>query len=345
MPEVWFAVPGDPETLTGGYIYAKRLTAALRGRGWTVHALRLPGGFPNPSTEDLAETQRLLGGLPSRATVLIDGLAFGAFTPAVLANLDLDIVALVHHPLARETGLTASAAQISASREREALRAARAVVATSPHTASVLATDYGVPQYKLSVAPPGTERRPRAPGHSHASSLLTVATVTPRKGHDLLVAALARIKNLTWTSTIAGSLERAPDTAAALRAQIAYSGLASRIALTGELPDDALAKLYAGADIFVLPSRYEGYGMVFADALAYGLPIVGCAAGAVVDTVPQNAAILVPVDDAEALADALRDLLTNANLRSSMAVAAWSAGQALPRWDDTAAIVARALAG
>lgn len=345
MPEVWFAVPGDPETLTGGYIYAKRLTAALRARGWTVHALPLPGGFPNPTADDQAEAQRLLGGLPSRAIVLIDGLAFGAFTPAVFADLDLDMVALVHHPLARETGLTSSEAEACAHRERAALRAARAVVATSPHTASVLAADYGVPETKLSVASPGTDPRPRARGKAHASSLLTVATVTPRKGHDILVAALGQIADLTWTSTIAGSLERAPDTTAALRAQIARSGVGDRITLTGELSDDALALLYAGADIFVLASRYEGYGMVFADALACGLPIAGCAAGAVADTVPPQAAILVPVDDTEALADALRELITNANLRFGMADASWSAGQALPRWDDTASIVAKALDG
>jgi glycosyltransferase involved in cell wall biosynthesis len=171
-----------------------------------------------------------------------------------------------------------------------------------------------------------------------------VATVTPRKGHDILVAALEQIADLSWTSIIAGSLTRAPDTVAALRHQIACSGVADRIALTGELSAEALAALYAGADIFVLPSRYEGYGMVFAEALSYGLPVVGCAAGAVAGTVPADASILVPTDDAAALARALRGLLSESAVRMRMADAAWAAGQRLPRWTDTAATVANVLA-
>ena len=343
MPEVWFAVPGDPETITGGYIYAKRLTAALRARGWAVHPVALPGGFPFPSANDLAETRRILGALPRRATVLIDGLAFGAFTPEVVAGLDLDLVALVHHPLARETGLEAATARAFAERERRALKDARAVIATSPHTAQLLAAEYGVAESRLTVAPPGTVPRERARGNPGEPVLLTVATVTPRKGHDILVAALAQIKDLMWTSCIAGSLTRAPETATALRTQIAGSGVASRIALAGEVSADALAALYANADIFVLPSRYEGYGMVFADALACGLPIVACAAGAVVDTVPSAASMLVPTDDAAALAAALRKLLTDTTARRSMADAAWIAGQKLSDWDHTAAMAAKAL--
>ena len=138
LPEVWFAVPGDPETLTGGYSYAKRLSAALRALGWTVHATALPGGYPNPSPDDIAQTQDVLRGLPAGATVLIDGLAFGAFTPAVLAGVNLNISALVHHPLALETGLTPVQAEAFARREREALQAAHAIIATSPHTAGVI---------------------------------------------------------------------------------------------------------------------------------------------------------------------------------------------------------------
>ena len=343
MPDVWFAVPGDPESLTGGYIYAKRLTQALQDHGWQVHHIALPAGFPNPSAADLAETRRVLEAIPHDATVLIDGLAFGAFTPAVLTGLTLDIVALVHHPLARETGLAADAVAALTLSERAALTAARAVIATSPHTGDVLAADYGVAAHRLFVAPPGTAPRSRAMGTAHKPSLLTVATVTPRKGHDILVAALAQLGDLPWSSTIAGSLDRAPGTTTALRQQIARSGVADRIALTGELPAEALDLLYAGADIFVLPSRYEGYGMVFAEALSYGLPIVGCAAGAVSGTVPPEASLLVPTDDVNALAGALRELLSDDTKRACMADAAWAAGQRLPRWADTATIVARAL--
>jgi glycosyltransferase involved in cell wall biosynthesis len=343
LPDVWFAVPGDPESLTGGYIYAKRLIQTLEDHGWQVHRLPLPAGFPNPSPAELTETRRILDGVPRRASVLIDGLAFGAFPPMVLADLDLDVVALVHHPLARETGLTPEAIATLTLSERAALSTARAVISTSPHTADVLTADYGVAAARLFVAPPGTDPRLRAQGTPQRPSLLTVATITPRKGHDILVAALGQIADLSWTSTIAGSLTRAPETVAALRRQIAGSDVADRIVLTGELSAEALTASYAGADIFVLPSRYEGYGMVFAEALSYGLPIVGCAAGAVAGTVPAEASILVPTDDAAALARALRALLSDATARKRMADAAWAAGQHLPRWTDTAATVANVL--
>ncbi|MBX7199062.1 MAG: glycosyltransferase family 4 protein [Rhodospirillaceae bacterium] len=343
MPEVWFAVPGDPETRTGGYIYAKHLARALRTHGWTVHPVRLPDGFPRASLDDLAETRRLLAALPARACTLIDGLAFGAMPEGLLAGLNLDIVALVHHPLALETGLAPDQAADFARIERSALRFARAVIVTSPHTADVLAADYGVARDRIAVAVPGTDRRSRAKG-TQPPSLLTVATVTPRKGHDVLVAALARIKDLAWTSCLAGSLTRAPACVADLRARIAANGIADRITLAGEVADDALAHLYRDADVFVLPSRYEGYGMVFADALAAGLPIVACAAGAVTGTVPGDAGVFVPVDDVAALADALRALLIDPNRRRGLADAAWAAGQQLPTWDRGAEIAAKTLA-
>lgn len=342
MPDLWFAVPGDPETRTGGYIYAKRLAQALRSQGWAVHRVQLPGGFPRPSASDLTETQRILAALPVDATTLIDGLAFGALPADLLAGLDLDIVALVHHPLALETGLAPAEAADAAQTERAALRFARAVIVTSPHTADVLVADYGVTEDRITVAIPGTDPRPRAQG-AHPPSLLTVATVTPRKGHDVLVAALAQIGDLPWTSTIAGSLTRAPDCVANLQQQIAESGVADRVTLAGEIPEQALAALYYGADLFVLPSRYEGYGMVFADALARGLPIIACAAGAVTGTVPAAASKLVPIDDAAALAAALREVLSNPNRQRAMAEAAWAAGRRLPTWKQCAATAAKAL--
>lgn len=343
LPEVWFAVPGDPETRTGGYIYAKRLTEALRAGGWTVHPVRLPGGFPRPSPSDLAETAQAFTALPKGATTLIDGLAFGALPANLLSGLGLNIAALVHHPLALETGLTPAEAADSARNERAALELARAVIVTSPHTADILAADYGVARDRITVAVPGAEQRPRAVG-SDPPSLLTVATITPRKGHDVLVAALAQLQDLPWTSTLAGSLMRAPECVADLKARIARSGVANRITLAGEVADDILTDLYHRADLFVLPSRYEGYGMVFADALACGLPVVACAAGAVTETVPAAASKLVPTDDAAALAAALRALLSDRQQRRALADAAWMAGQRLPTWTQCAATVAKALA-
>lgn len=343
MPDLWFAVPGDPATLTGGYIYARKLMDALPAAGWTPRLLSWPDGFPYPSGDDLETVRASLDALPSAATVLIDGLAYGTLPPPLLAGRTQRLVALVHHPLALESGLARADAERLAAAERAALAHARAVVAASPATARTLAADYAVPADRLHVAVPGTARAARAAGSGAAPFLLTVGTLTPRKGHDVLVRALARLADLPWTAAFVGSRTRDPATAANIAALIAAGGLQDRIACTGEMSGDALAAMYDRADLFVLSSRHEGYGMVFAEALARGLPVVGCAAGAVSETVPPSAGLLVPPDDVDALADALRRVLADADLRRALGDAAWAHGRRLPTWDDTARAVAAAL--
>jgi len=342
VPDVWVAVPGDPAQLTGGYVYARRLIDALPATGWFAHPVRLPDGFPSPTPNDLAATHDVLSQLPRDAVVLADGLAFGALPRDMLESLDLNFVALVHHPLADESGLSPALAETLRRSEREALSTTRAVVAPSPHTAETLIRDYGVARESMFIAPPGTDPAPRARGHT-PPRLLTVATLTYRKGHDVLIAALAQIKDLDWSSVLVGSLERDPVVATNIQMLVKEHGLAARITLAGELSDAALDAAYDASSLFVLPSRHEGYGMVFAEALARGLPIVACAAGAVTETVPADAGLLAPPDDPRALAEALRRALVDESLRRNLGDAAWRHGQNLPTWSDTAAQVSEAL--
>ncbi|MSO72301.1 MAG: glycosyltransferase [Rhodospirillaceae bacterium] len=343
MPDVWFAIPGDLAALTGGYAYARRLIAALPSAGWIPRHLRLPAEFPKPSASTLSATRSILSAVPAGAIVLVDGLAFSALPREMLADFDLGFVALVHHPLAAETGLSESEVEQFKDCERAALAAARAVVVTSRHTRETLVREYGVARGKLCLAPPGTDQAARARGSGPTAKLLTVATLTHRKAHDVLIAALARLADLAWSCDLVGSLDRDPRITANVRALIKASGLEARVRLLGELQDSALDAAYAGSDIFVLPSRHEGYGMVFAEALARGLPIVACAAGAVTETVPAAASVLVPVDNPAALSEALRRLLTDPIYRKQLSDAAWDHGRGLPTWSDTAAQVGQAL--
>jgi glycosyltransferase involved in cell wall biosynthesis len=343
MPEVWFAIPGDPATLTGGYVYARRLMEALPAAGWTPRLVSWPGSFPTPTEADLHLVRESLAEIPSGATVLIDGLAFGALPTSVLDGLRLRIVALVHHPLARESGLSANDVQRFETSERAALSRAHRVVTTSEMTARTLVQDFGVPRGNIHVALPGTDRAPRSVGAGDVPLILTVGTLTPRKGHDLLIAALADITDLAWSSRIVGSKERDLATTATLRKLIEHHGLEKRVSLAGEIDAVGLRDVYHHADVFALASRYEGYGMVFAEALAHGLPIVACAAGAVTDTVPADAGLLVPPDDARAFAAALRRVLTDHVLRLRLKDGSRRHGLSLPQWSDTAAAVAGAL--
>lgn len=343
MREVWFAVPGDLGARTGGYSYARHLLATLPAAGWTPHHVPLPAGYPAPSIADLAETRDVLAHLPSGAIVLMDGLAFGALPRELIDGTDLKFVALVHHPLAQETGLSSDRVRELQVSERAALAAACAVIATSQHTAEHLVRNYGVPGDKLHVACPGTQAAARASPKSTVPHLLTVATLTHRKGHDVLIKAFAMLKDLEWHSSLAGNQERDVNVTASLKAQLISERIAHRVTLLGELEDEALDAAYANAHVFVLPSRHEGYGMAFAEAMAHGLPVVACAVGAVIDTVPPQAGLLVPPDDPAALAAALSRILTDQELRAKLSDGAWAHGRQLPTWNDAANVVARAL--
>jgi glycosyltransferase involved in cell wall biosynthesis len=341
-----FAVPGDLDTPTGGYAYDKRMIAELRQLGWDVEVIDLGNEFPRPSDAASEAAFAKLKAVPQGMPLVIDGLAFGTmFVIARRLALRRKLVALVHHPLALESGLTPTEAATFQKMERIALGAAGRTVTTSQTTARVLMSHYAVPERRLIVAPPGTDKVAPARGSGGAGplALLAVGALVPRKGYDVLVAALATLADLPWRLTIAGDRTRDPATAQRLEADIARAGLTGRITLAGAVPDERLDALYDGADLFVLPSRYEGYGMGFAAAIARGLPVIGTDAGAIPETVPADAGILVPPDNVPALAAALYRLITDARERGRLAAAARSAAAQLPTWADSAVLFSRAL--
>lgn len=338
-----FAYPGNLELKTGGYGYDREIIAGLKQLGWDIELIPLGEGFPSPSSSVLTEAERRLSALPEGMLVMIDGLAFGVMDEwAKREEKRLKLVALVHHPLALETGVGESDQCRLRESERDALGTTQHVFVTSPMTARELIENFAVPESKLSVAVPGTAKPLKSrKRQNEVPKILSVGSLTRRKGHDILIASLAGILDLSWEATIIGSPHLDPSIASALEEQITALGLNDRVALAGECED--LAPAYAEADIFALASRYEGYGMVFAEALSYGLPIVACHAGAVPEVVPSDAGFLVPVDDIEAVASALRTLLTDPDHRARTAEAAASAGTKLPTWTDTSTIISNRL--
>jgi glycosyltransferase involved in cell wall biosynthesis len=342
-----FAVPGDLSTPTGGYAYDRRMIAELRRLGWQVDAIDLGDGFPHPMAQTKIMAQTRLTDAPAGCPIVVDGLAFGALPEAAHALRERNpLVALVHHPLALETGLSPADAQMLRDSERAALAAAHGVVVTSPSTAKLLRDGYGVAAGRITVARPGTDHAgatAAAGSRDGIVRLISVGSLVPRKGFDVLIAALARLADRPWRLAVAGDRTRDPAAAARLTADIARNRLGDRIDLLGALPQDRIAALYAGADLFVLASRHEGYGMAFAEAIAHGLPVVGTTAGAIPDTVPPEAGVLVAPDDVEALAGALRTLIDNPDERRRLGAAAHAAAQRLPTWRDSANLLAGAI--
>jgi glycosyltransferase involved in cell wall biosynthesis len=332
-----FALPGDITTLTGGYIYDRRMVQGLRDQGRHVDVLALPDSFPTPSDSDMRQALDALQALPADRPVIIDGLAFGALDPQGVAAIRAPIVAMIHHPLAQESALPADLADHLWRTERANLAHAHHVMVPSPHTRDMLVDRYDVPADRITVARPGTDRPEQPATTQDPPLILSVGILHPRKGHDVLIAALAALADLDWQAVIVGNPWDAAHVAD-LQAQIAASGLGGRLELAGRVEADRLADLYRKASIFALATRYEGYGIVFDEALSHGLPIVSTRAGAVPGTVPADAGLLVAPDDAPALAQALRRMLTDPAERAARAAAAARAGAALPGWSDTARV-------
>jgi glycosyltransferase involved in cell wall biosynthesis len=342
-----FAVPGDLATPTGGYAYDRRMIAELKNLGWHAKILDLGSDFPRPSAAARAAACARLAAVAGDRCIVIDGLALGVLPEAAVAlRASHKLIALVHHPLALESGLSPTQADALLASERSALAAVRHVIVTGAVTARLLVSDYAVLAERITIAPPGVDRVARSQGsRDGAVALLSVGALVPRKGFDVLLAALSTITDLPWRLTIAGARDRSPETAARLAATIFAMKLGERVTLAGAVSSERLAELYAQADLFVLASRFEGYGMAFAEAIAHGVPVIGTTAGAIPETVPAGAGLLVPPDDTDALAAALRSVIENTEERLRLAAGARTAAARLPTWAQSAQIFASVLAG
>jgi glycosyltransferase involved in cell wall biosynthesis len=339
-------VPGSIETRTGGYEYDRRMAAGLRARGCTVSVQELDVSFPHPTAAALDDAAAILAAIPDGTIVVVDGLALGAM-PAEIEReaCRLRLVALVHMPLADESGLDPVAAARLHDDEGRALGAAALVVATSERTADALASD-GLPRTRIAIVEPGTDPAPiaRGSGDPSAVHLVCVATLGPGKGHEILVRALGDIPRAGWRLTCAGSVDRYPAIAHTVRDRLRLYGLNDRVSLVGELDGPAVTALYDRADVFVLPTLHESYGMAVAEALGRGLPIVSTTTGAISALVGGDAGILVAPGDAAALSRALRSIVADRLLRARLAGGARRARTRLRSWECAAEAMASVLA-
>jgi glycosyltransferase involved in cell wall biosynthesis len=338
----------DPARPSGGNTYDRHVCRELTSLGRSVHEHAVPGRWPRPATASLAALDAVVERIPDDAVVLIDGLVASA-TPEVLVRQArrLNLVVLVHMPLGhRPADEDTGDARM---REGAVLSVAAAVVATSAWTRHRLLDLYGLPAERVHVAEPGVDSAELAPGTAAGEALLCVAAVTFDKGHDVLLDALARITDLSWHCVCVGSLERDPAFVAALRRRSLDDGLDGRVSFPGPRIGADLDRAYAGADLVVLPSRAEAYGMVVIEALARGLPVIASDVGGLTEALGHGAdgirpGLLVAPDDPATLGAALRAWLADPDLRERLRRAARERRKSLARWSTTTSVIAGVLA-
>ena len=340
--ELYFVFPGNLNTNTGGYHYDRRVIEELRNMGSTVKTISLSEKFPFPDELALRHTEDIFSSIPDDSTVIVDGLAFGAMENVIKLNKRrLCLIALCHHPLAMETGLNPHERELLLRSESYALRNAKHVIVTSQNTRKILIEDFLIPSAQITVALPGTDRYPFAQCNGSPPKLLTCASLTKRKGHDVLIAALREIDCLDWHARFVGDDTLDPTWALELRNKVKLWGLRNQIEFVGVVANISVE--YQNADIFVLPSKFEGYGMVLPEAIAHGLPIVSTRTGAIPEVVPESAGILINSEDHSALAAALKKLILDNDLRNKMQLGAQKAALTLPSWGICAKLISRGM--
>ncbi|SME97808.1 glycosyltransferase family 4 protein [Streptomyces sp. Amel2xC10] len=352
LRSVHFVLPGgvdDPANPSGGNAYDRRVCLDLPGFGWQAHKLPVPGAWPRPDATARAELARTLRELPDGAAVMLDGLVACGVPEIIVPEAErLRLAVLVHLPLGDETGLAREVAAELDAKEREVLRAVPAVIATSEWAVRRLVAHHGLAPEKVHVAAPGADIAPLASGTDGVSRLLCVAAVTPRKGQHRLVEALATVTDLPWSCVCVGGLGQDPEYVAHLRGLIRRYGLEDRLELAGPKAGAELDASYAAADLMVLTSYAETYGMAVTEALARGIPVIATDVGGLPEAVgraPDGGVpgILVPPEDPAALAAELRGWFGEADVRRRLKAAARGRRAALNGWASTAQSLAGVL--
>jgi len=335
----------DPARPSGGNAYDRRVCRGLAEAGWSVRVHAVAGSWPRPDAGSYAALAGVIRAVPDDAVVLLDGL-IASTAPEVLVPeaTRLRLVTLVHMPLGHDP-----ADRDAKTREGAVLSAAASVVTTSRWARRTLLELYEMPGDRVHVAEPGVDAADLAPGTASAGALLCVAAVIPGKGHDVLLDALATLTDLSWQCLCVGRLDGDPAFAEGLRRRALDRGLGDRLSFPGPLTGADLAGSYRAADLLVLASRAETYGMVVTEALAHGLPVVATEIGGVPEAMGHGAdgdrpGLLVPPGDPAALGAALRTWLDDGAVRERLRRAAGERRASLSRWSTTASVLAGVLA-
>jgi len=350
-------IPGSLDAVSGGCLYDRQLVALLRQRGHQVDVESLPfRSYPGslPANLDPRLPRRLARG--GHDLLLQDELAHAAlFTanPAIKQKARCPVVPIVHHLFCCEPEQSPLLAPLRHRMERRYLRTADALVLASRHAEQCCrGLLSGLPEHVL--APPGADHIGPAVTPEHVSrrsdepgplKLLFVGNVSARKGLIPALRSLAEIRDTAWELHVAGDLRSAPRYAKAARRCLEQLGLSDRVRLQGRVSDHELRRLYRESHALYMPFAYEGYGIVFLEAMASGLPVLarrGCGAAEIVRH-GESGFLLAP-EDLDGTAARIRELAGDRERLLAMSHAAREAFLRHPSWEQSMGQVERFLA-
>ena len=309
---VHFLIPGDIETLTGGYVYNKIIIEGLRKLDYKVSIYQLPVDFPFPSDKTLEECNQILTKIPFREPILIDSLAFGPLNKIIAENFGRNpIIPIIHLPLSYNPKYSEETKKHLKEQERNAFEYSPSIIAVSEFTKQLI-VEYGINPEKIRVITPGVFKVPRKINYPHLpKKLLCVGSYLPAKGQLLLVQVLAEIKDKDWTLTMHGIQYFDPEYVQLIENFIVNSNLGERIFMKKQVSGNELIEVYLQADLFILPSLFENFSMALSGALTHGLPVITTNAGGISFSVPENMGLFVTPGNKSELIIAINELLTN----------------------------------
>jgi len=331
---------GDPARLTGGYLYHRRMAELAPEFDARIKFVRLPDlPFPLP----LWAGRRILDRIPRPAprALVLDSIAAAYVAPWLsLKPPPAPLVAMLHQPPGGvDHGLPRSALQ--ALLDRAAYRKAAGLLVSSEALAADLESQ-GVSPARMRVVPPGRDlAAPAGPPEDlrlgRRCAFLCVANWFEHKGIHSLLDAFARLPDNDGTLHLAGAPDVDPAYARSIRDRLQRPDLSGRVVVHGSVAPERVAALYRDADVFVLPSMRESYGMAYAEAMSARLPIIGWRAGNLPNLVTDRVeALLIDPGDIPGLTRALATLTGDEALRTSLSAAAAARAATLPTWHDSA---------
>jgi len=362
-PTAGIVVYGDLDTRSGGYRYDRELADHLLERGWELEVVSLPAQSWSPPA---ASAPGLVARLEACDVVIADAYC----APSVyctIRGLETPVVALVHY-LRSAAGGDEHREWVDRAVERAFFSAADAFVYNSEPIRSaveqlcdgdgpagdrgetVSTPDATVAGSPAIVAPPAGDRLGNAPAFTTDEPrpdpfrVVAVGTVTPRKGIDTLVRGLSRLEGVDWRLQVVGDTTAEPGYTAELRALADRLDVAESVTFSGRVSDAALRAALRRAHVLAVPSRYEPFGIVYVEGMAFGLPAIASAHGGASDVVNEENGALVPPEDPDAVAAAIEPLATDSARLARASHAARETAAAHPTWADTCDQIRRFLA-